>query len=97
MLRVFAILLLSLVLIRPVVANEGAFSVGWIAALDDMTDEIILHDGRRYVVSPDINFEMLAPGMRVLLEFRSTTLRREVSEILPVPPFEPVDRGSAGV
>lgn len=97
MIRAFAVLLLSLMVFRPAAADDSDYSVGWIAALDDMTDEIILHNGQRYIVSPDINFEMLAPGMRVLLEFDMAPQNKEVSEILPIPQFEPVGRVLTGV
>lgn len=95
--RLFAVLLFSLMLVRPAAAHDSDYSVGWITALDDMTDEIMLHNGQRYIVSPDINFEMLAPGMRVLLEFDAAPLNREVTEILPIPQFEPTERVLTGV
>ena len=95
--RFFAVVLCSLMLFRPVAAHDGDFVVGWIAGVDELSDEIILDDGKSFVVSPDINFEMLTPGTRVMLTFTSTPWGRVVVQIIPVPQIEPLEQTVSGV
>lgn len=100
MIRLFAVVLCSLILVGPVVAH-GALDdeaiVGWIAGVDELSDEIILDNGKSFVVSPDINLEMLKPGSRVMLTFIATPWGKAVAEIIPVPQMKSLVPPVSGV
>lgn len=77
--------------------DDVEYAIGWIVGLDDLTDEIFLDDGKVFVVAPHVNFEMLAPGLRVKLMFQSTPSGRKVQQILPVAPSQSPAQPISGV
>ena len=97
MFRLFAIALCSLMLAGPAKAHDEGFVVGWISGVDRLSDEIILDDGKIFVASPYINFEMLSPGRRVMLEFISGPSGRTAVEVIPLPQIELLEQAAGAV
>lgn len=78
-------------------ARDVRYATGWIAGVDELNDEIFLDDGKAFIVAPHINFQMLAPGLRVKLVYRTTSSGRKVQDILPLPPAPSPVRPMSGV
>lgn len=98
--RFFAVVLLSLMMASPIVAHDadgGEVVIGWITGVDELSDEIILDNGRSFVVSADIYFQMLSPGTRVMLTFVSTPWGRVIAEIIPAPQMKALEAPLSGV
>ena len=97
MFRSVAIALCSLMLALPAKAREDGSVVGWISGLDRISDEIILDDGKSFVAAPDINFDLLSPGSRVLLVFIAGPSGRTAVEVLPAPQIDLPEQTSGAV
>ena len=45
--------------------------IGWIAALDEENDQVVLDSGRSFALSDEINFSSLADGKRVRVTYET--------------------------
>lgn len=69
-------------------AHHTKIKVGWLIGFDELTDEIFLSDGKTYYASSRINFSLLVPGERFLVEFVETRSRMKITAMVPVPVME---------
>lgn len=88
MAKIFALLLIALAVSGPAVADHEEVTVAWVIGVDELTDEVLLHDGRAYHASPWINFSLLVPGERFLIELARRGSHKEIVAMIPAPVME---------
>jgi len=86
--KFIAALLAGMAISAPAAAHHIEITVGWLIGFNELTDEVILDDGKAYYASPWINFSVLIPGERFLVEFVQSNSRKEIVSMIPVPVIE---------
>ena len=84
MAKIFAAIAL-LVLLAVGRGAGAAETTGWITHLDQQADQIVLDDGRIFVVSEEINFSSLKDGVKVRIRYDDIGGDRIATEILLAP------------
>ncbi len=83
--KFIAALLAGMAISAPAAAHHIEITVGWLIGFDELTDEVFLDDGKAYYASPWINFSVLVPDERFLVEFVQRKSRKEIVAVIPVP------------
>lgn len=66
-------------------AAGASEAIGWIAALDEENDQVVLDSGRSFALSDEINFSSLADGKRVRVTYETIAGIPTVTGIVLLP------------
>ena len=83
--KFIASLLAVMTVSSPAIADQVKVTVGWLTGFNVQADEVYLDDGKTYHAPPQIDFSVLNPGERYLVEFTQSPARKKIVVIIPVP------------